>query len=45
MWPPGQEKAIGGQTGGKPYPNGQELAGNGNGGLAVSQAPGKELAK
>ena len=30
QYPPGQEKAIGGQTGGLPYPTGLAHAGNGN---------------
>ena len=30
VYPPGQEKAIGGQTGGLPYPAGKELAHAGN---------------
>jgi hypothetical protein len=34
QYPPGQELAKGGQTGGLPYPNGQEKAHNGNGNLA-----------
>ena len=34
VYPPGQEKAIGGQTGGQPYPAGKELAHAGNGNLA-----------
>jgi hypothetical protein len=41
----GQEPAKGGQTGGLPYPNGKELAHNGNAGLAVSEIPGKEKSK
>ena len=31
VYPSGKEKAIGGQTGGLPYPAGKELAQNGNG--------------
>ena len=31
QYPPGQEPAKGGQTGGLPYPAGKELAHSGNG--------------
>lgn len=34
VWPHGSEKALGGQTGGLPYPSGKELAHNGNSSLA-----------
>ncbi len=34
VYAPGTEPAKGGQTGGKPYPNGQELASHVNSNLA-----------
>jgi hypothetical protein len=45
VYAPGSEPAKGNQTGGLPYPNGKELATVANSGLAVSQAPGKEVTK
>jgi hypothetical protein len=41
----GSEPAKGGQTGGKPYPNGSEIATNANAGLAIIEVSGKEKAK
>lgn len=45
VYPPGSEPAKGGQTGGLPYPNGQELATSANAGKAHLQANGQELTK